>query len=208
MGSERSLARGLEAAVRIAWIVGLGIGLFVVSWPLVMYIASADDLTGPLLPVTIRATGDGLDFVHPRTDAFDEASLVVEDAMIEFRPVPAAVWAASYVAGLLAYALSMLILHRLMKITGTLTDGRPFTPANASRIRAIGLAVIAMWFVDLAGRIAVQQFVRHHFTLDRGSFAWIGEMSLGIPFLGLLIVVISEVFRIGTHLQDDHDATI
>ena len=208
MGSERSLARGLEIAARVAWILGIAFGVLLALGLILAFAMPGDSRPGPPLPVSIRGGVDGFDLVQPRSPVITEAALIVEQATLEFQPAGPSAWVSSFVVAALFYGLTMLIIHRLMKITGTLTAGRPFTRDNATRIRTIGLAVPAMWVLELAGSFAVQQFARRNFVLESGSFARVGDMNLAVLFLGLLIVVLGEVFRIGAALQDDHDATI
>ena len=69
-------------------------------------------------------------------------------------------------------------------------------------------SVAATWLNELVTQVAVQQFVRRNFTLDAGSFAWFGDLGLQPLFFALLLLVIAGVFRGGTELQEEHDATI
>ncbi len=123
----------------------------------------------------------------------------------------------SPLVGAVSAAVALYILHHLRGLFRSIGGGDPFTDENAHRLRLIATAllvreglqtVLSLWmgFVmskiiagghlgDLGGVAGV--------SLDVG--AALDLWSLG---LGLMVLVIAEVFRIGTRMREDLEYTI
>jgi uncharacterized membrane protein len=105
-------------------------------------------------------------------------------------------------------ALALFVLGQLRAVFRTLRDGRPFEPANAARIRWIGLAVIA----GEIGRAAAVYFANFHamthFSANGLRFDARPDLNLFTVAHGLIILALAEVFRTGTRLDEDQSLTI
>ena len=114
--------------------------------------------------------------------------------------------AATLMAALLV--LVFWVLGQLRAVFRSLRDGHPFVPANATRIRRIAFAVI----IGAVGRAAVvflgNLYASTHFAAEGLRFdAWPDFNILAILY-GLIILVIAEVFRAGTRLDEDQSLTV
>ena len=116
-------------------------------------------------------------------------------------------WLALLMAMLVAgLALAFLFLRHLRRIVGTVSDGDPFVPVNADRLRAMawlalamqGLAVLAtpliIWFDALPHKPNV-----HH--NENG-------ISFGSLVLALLLFVLARVFRVGSQMREELEGTV
>jgi len=108
---------------------------------------------------------------------------------------------------LMTTACLMYIVFQLRRIFTSLIEKKPFVSGNAARIQRIGLAVILMSLV----KVAPLQFL-FYFTplinvnqVIRKSWPSFNFFEI---FLGLIIIVLAEVFRYGERLQSDQDMTI
>lgn len=209
-GSPHSLAAWLARCLRLVWFLSLvSLPLIFVAVSLLALSSIAGDGAG-ILPrifvnIDMDAPGTRLEVL---TGESTTARLLADRGSLYYEPGrPAgAAMLIFWMAG--AMALWLLILHRLKSITGALCDGQPFVAENARRLRTVGLAVCGLWLVDLTMQFLSQRLAASQFALVEGSFPWFGELNLQTLFMGLLVLVISQVFRIGTMLQEDHDATI
>lgn len=112
---------------------------------------------------------------------------------------------------LLWYTVYMFILFNLRKIFTTLQRKTPFIFKNAKRMQVIGIAIcvtppitwLLLWVLDLL-------VVRHKFSLfdEPVTVAVWSENYIPIIFLGLVVLVISEVFRIGVQMREEQELTI
>ncbi len=111
------------------------------------------------------------------------------------------------VAGVMGIAAGVgiaahFILRRLVAIIDTVAMGRPFSFANADRLRVIAIALLAIQFCDLIfGWLSMQ------LTDATGEmFGWSPSISGWIAVF--LLFVLAEVFRQGARMQDEIEATV
>jgi hypothetical protein len=111
---------------------------------------------------------------------------------------------------LLMIFLSFLLwgLTQLRHVFRSPGRGLPFIPENARRIRWVGIAVI-LGEVARAGLVYFWSYYTSlHFTADGLRFVASADLN-GITIVsGLAILVIAEVFREGTRLQENESLTI
>ena len=100
------------------------------------------------------------------------------------------------------------VIGELRALIRTLRDGRPFVRVNATRIRRIGWAVIVGEVVRALGTFLSDRYVMSHFVASGLRFEAELDVSVIAIITGLVILVIAEVFRTGTRLDEDHALTI
>jgi hypothetical protein len=109
---------------------------------------------------------------------------------------------------IIVFAAGIWVLGQLRGVFRTLRAGQPFVPANAVRIRRIAYAVILSELAHVVISYAATRYVMTNFSLDGVLFETRLEMD-GIAIVyGLIILVIAEVFREGTRLDQDQSLTI
>lgn len=147
-------------------------------------------------------------FVIPKTSNGLVRAVDIEDveASIRLRPTRRL----ALLAGLPALALGVCWLFGLFLLRGLLRDvddSRVFTLPNANRIRWIGTL-----FVLVAMAEPVAQFILA--ALLRGALEMQGVVfeatfpDLTLILVGLLTLVLSQVWRYGVQLQADRDLTV
>jgi hypothetical protein len=149
------------------------------------------------LPVTAPALGvERARFEHAR-------------GSLKFAPPPGGLLVGSTLLGLsIMFALALFVLGQLRALVRTLRDGRPFVPANATRIRWIAFAVIAGELARVTVMYSANSYVMTHFSAPALQFdAW-PDLNVFTIVHGLIILAIAEVFRTGTRLDEDHSLTI
>ena len=110
------------------------------------------------------------------------------------------------IVALLAFGLWVLTLLR--RVFQTLRDGRPFDRANAGRIRWIGLAFIIGELARTGLGLFWSYYAGTHFTAGGMRFVVHPDLSITGIVTGLIVVVIAEVFRQGTQLEDEQSLTV
>lgn len=107
------------------------------------------------------------------------------------------------VLGLVAVPLNYAILKRLLAIVETVRRGDPFVAANAYRLQAIALALLALQLLSMiiggiGKAISTPTFPLH---LDAG-FSPSGWLAV------LLTFVLARVFAEGTLMREELEATV
>jgi hypothetical protein len=116
-------------------------------------------------------------------------------------------------AGILGLAviglvIAQLVVSRLRKIFKTLQEGVVFSLENALHIRAIGIICIAGAAVQTLASLVVGFLVAGAIAIPGIEVGLQPGNSLTGIFLGLVILVLSEAFRLAAGLQEDHDLTV
>jgi hypothetical protein len=104
--------------------------------------------------------------------------------------------------------LALLVLGQLRAVFRTLRDGRPFVPANARRIRWVGVGVILGELAWSALVFYAHAYARAHFSVEGIQF--VARPSINILGIadGMVILAIAEVFKAGTRLEEDQSLTV
>jgi hypothetical protein len=112
------------------------------------------------------------------------------------------------VAAAVMLALTLWILAELAALCRSVRDGAPFAPANAARIRRLALALV-LAEVSRAGIVySAHAYAATHFAADHVRFTAAPHVdALGIVS-ALILLVLAEVFRTGTRLDEDQSLTV
>jgi hypothetical protein len=105
-------------------------------------------------------------------------------------------------------SLTLWVLVQLRGVFRALRAGQPFVPANAIRIRRVAYAVIAG---EIARAILVYIGMRYaatHFSIQGLQFEARPDINVIAIICGLIILVIAEIFREGTRLDEEQSLTI
>jgi len=160
------------------------------------------------LPVSFTVDGRALQVTAP--------SLGIEATQIEhargsltFRPpgglfvVPVTLLGVTVILAVILWGL-----RQLQAVLRTLRDGQPFVPENATRIRSLAFIVIFGELARTALMFGANSYAITHFS-GRG-LRFNAELDLNVFALihGLIILVIAEVFKAGTRLDEDQSLTI
>ena len=105
--------------------------------------------------------------------------------------------------GLAAIPVNDVVLKRLLAIVETVRAGDPFVAANASRLRAIAWALLALQLFSLViGAIARAVSTPAHPLHLQAGFSISGWLAV------LLMFLLARVFAEGTLMREDLDATV
>ncbi len=107
-----------------------------------------------------------------------------------------------------ALALMLWVTGRLYAVLRNVRDGRPFAAANAARIRSIAWAVIGGEMARAAVVFFENTYAMRHFSAEGLHFTAQADLSVAAILEGLIILVIAEVFRTGTRLDEEQSLTV
>jgi hypothetical protein len=163
-----------------------------------------DNLTMDL-PVAIKfdASAHGVDSSVP-----NDAQLEKVRGTLKFPIRKGAFLSGSVFVIVLMLGLALWAVTQLREVFRSLTRGRPFVAENSRRIRWVGFAIIIGEFVRAILVFFWCLYTSQHFTINGVRFIASADVN-GITIIaGLAILVIAEVFREGTRLQEDQSLTI
>lgn len=189
---KKSAASALEVILKLLWYIGIAALSLIV---IVMLI----DLINP-------------GYISQHANFFLTLSsfgikLQLSSELIE-PPRPAAVMALGSIVMLFVLAL----IYQMRKIFASLTENKPFTLENSRRIRimgiltlvgsvvysSIGSAIGSWFFVDIFNRLDIPDL--------KITIAY--QLNLESLFFGVVLLILSEIFRRGCELQEQVDLTV
>jgi hypothetical protein len=106
------------------------------------------------------------------------------------------------------FGVTVWVLGQLRAVFGTLRDRQPFVPANARRLRLIAYVVIAGELARASIVYFENYYAMTYFRADGLRFDAPPDLNLFAIVNGLIILVIAEVFRAGTRLDEEQSLTI
>ena len=112
---------------------------------------------------------------------------------------------------LMILAITIFILNQLIAVINNLLKNKIFLRENALMLRKIALAMIAGWAVTIILSIILSFIFRGSISLVGYNFQYYqagGNVFTNSIVPGIIILIIAEVFRIGTELKEENDLTI
>lgn len=159
------------------------------------------------LPAALAIDSDAHE-VASATPDFEHVYLDALRGSVKFSPRSSgAVISAAFIL-MVTLGVIVWILGQLRAVFQTLRAGKPFVAANATRIRRIGYVVIAG---EIARSVVVYLAMRYtmtHFSIQGLRFEARPDLNIVAILCGAIIVVIAEVFREGTRLDEEQSLTV
>jgi len=115
---------------------------------------------------------------------------------------------------LLSFALILFIVRAVMAIVDTAISGDPFVNDNARRLTRIGTLLAILIMVELATNVTVNGLMKrladlHHVPISAiGGFDFKPDISPIGLFTILLVFVLAQIFRRGSEMRAELEATV
>jgi len=203
-GSISSVLSAVLTMASVGVAIALVIALFVVVGSPWIDLGGNGQLT---IPVALRIDEQALHVAAPSLGP-GTARLTKVTGTLEFT----APSRSDIVAPMLTLIAMLLFagwaLHQLRELFRALRNGRVFARENVRHVQRVGWAVILAEPVRAFITYSAQNYARAHFVGDGIRFVTDINVNLGTIFAGLAILVIAEVFRAGTRLDEDQSLTI
>lgn len=213
------LSRIAIIAVEICWYFVL-IGTFVAMVIVIIGVANKPALDY-LLPAAASADVTYKDRMKDYEDRMKDAMSghinVVNDGRLEVLEYSGGTMLVSginrsiykFAIGMIYDSAWMIILFWVLrKLVRSLKHGRPFIPDNVRRIRALGLLIIldfpVTWFLNYLNN---NQYIGK-LDIPGAEISMNAVPEINTLLLGLLILVLAQVFDTGVRLQSDNDLTV
>jgi hypothetical protein len=138
----------------------------------------------------------------------ETASLTDVTGTLQFAPPSRRMLIAPMLMIVVMLAIVIWVLEHLRAVFRSLRGDQVFAPANVRHVKRVGWAVILAEPVRAAFTYSSHAYARSHFVGDGLRFATDLDLNLGTIFSGLVILVLAEIFRAGTRLDEDQSLTI
>jgi hypothetical protein len=201
-----SVSSFLAALLSVAW---YALGLVIAVLLCVIVATPFMDLSGAetSIPVTFHFEENALQVTGPSLGV-EQAQLDGAQGTLRFPIRQRAPFLAAAAGFILLLACGQWVIGELRAVFRTLRAGQPFVRANAMRIRRVAWAVMLGEAVRATLMWASSSYAMRHFSGSGLRFDASLDLDVATMVNGLIILVIAEVFRAGTRLDQDQSLTI
>ena len=188
---KKSAASYIGKLLGLAWYLGILFGLILIGGQIYLMTASPDWL-GETMKLQIETSGLVFSFTEGFSVPEAGTMFIIQFALV----IP-------------LLAIGLLIIFHLRKIFLTIADGDPFSMDNSKRIRVIGWAVIAASAIKALLSFLLGLYFTTLIDLPGLDLAAnIGLQDFAGVFVGIIILILAEVFQHGARLQEESNLTV
>ncbi len=109
---------------------------------------------------------------------------------------------------LVSLVVAQAVIHQLRLIFRTLQAQTPFTLENARRIQTIGFILIGGSFLQALAGFLVGLLMMNNIVIPGVELNVKSDFHMNTIFIGLVILVLAEIFRHGAALQEEQNLTV
>ena len=210
--------RSLTGFVKVVIYLAFGISLLAMLNAVGSFIytmANADDLHKVLttnlydMPALAREQAGNAWETH---DGAVKFRLYKMYGMFSYLNMPRALVLAVYFRVLVLVALFFIGVVQMANVFEDVSQGRPFVRENARRLRIVGYAMAGGAIFKFVVQMSTLFMFKDAIAIPGTSIPWYWllkeTLSLGLLLGGLVVLVISEVFRLGNRLEEEQELTI
>ena len=221
---KRSVSSFLMIVLNVGW-YGLGIVLSVttviVAVSLVTDVPGVEMATVPpsfgvdsshsgwhmTIPVSFTVDS-GTHHVTAPTLGIEDAQIRSVRGLLRFSLRKGAFFLGNAILLIVLLIVTMCVVGLLRAVFRTLRDGQPFVPANATRIRWIAYVGILSELIRSAVVFYENSYAMTYFSAEGLRFDARPDFNIVAIINALILLVIAEVFRAGTRLDEDQSLTV
>ena len=189
--SKKSAALIIEKLLWLAWYLGIVFGVLLIGGQIYLMIAGPDWL-GETMKLQIETSGLVFSFTEGFSAPETGTMFIFQFALV----IP-------------LLAIGLLIIFHLRKIFATIVSGDPFSMENSKRIRLIGWAVIVASVLKALLSFLIGLYFSTLINLPGLTLtANMRLEDLSGVFVGVIILILAEVFQHGARLQEESNLTV
>ena len=159
------------------------------------------------IPVAVAIDAQALHVAAPSLGV-DTARLTKVTGTLQFSPPSRRMLIAPLLMIVTMLVITIWVLEQLRALFRSLRDNHVFAPANVRHVQRVGWAVLLAEPLRVAFTYCSHAYAQSHFIGDGLRFTTDLDFHLGTIFSGLVILVLAEIFRAGTRLDEDQSLTI
>lgn len=143
-----------------------------------------------------------------------QGNLVIETPGLDFifheglQGVPPAHFLLQFLLILPMLAVALVVIHNLRRVFSSLVEETPFLADNVRRVRIIGAAVIAGTVFNGILHTIIGAYLSNAIQLPGLELQANVSLNFTSIFLGAVILILAEVFRLGAEMQEEQDLTV
>jgi hypothetical protein len=205
--SKNSMVRTVSVILNIVWIVQwIGV-VFIILFSIYLAVSSGEGSLNLHIPINFETVDKGtIQFLENKANNF-EIEFARGRAVIS-GPIPIQILIYYFIISEIMFGIAIYITYLLQMFFKSLKNEDPFVRENGKRLRSIGLAIIIGSILWNFFTIFYSSLIRTSVSMDGIEIGTHLNFKFEIILLGLIILVISEVFQLGAELKEEQELTI
>jgi magnesium-transporting ATPase (P-type) len=210
----QSLAGFVKVVIYLA-VIAVLVAIVYVLGSFIYVMANANDLSRVAvtnlykLPAFVRDHGPG---VWEAANGGVRFRLLHVYGEFSYLNMPRAMVLAIFFRLFVQCALFFIGVVQMANVFEDVSQGRPFVKENARRLRIVGYAMAGGAIFKFVVQMSTLFMFKDAIAIPGTSIPWYWllkeTLSLGLLLGGLVVLVISEVFRLGNRLEEEQELTI
>lgn len=112
------------------------------------------------------------------------------------------------ITGILGTGFLIGFMHIIRRILKNVKEDNVFIEQNSRFIKYLGYSMIGFSVVMSVLRFWIASAISDVITIPSAHFGANFSLDFQTIFIGLVIILLSQIFAYGTHLQNEYDATV
>jgi len=212
--------RILEWVTNLALFASIGIALFV-AVSLVFTVSGEGELISAW---DIEVREQLADFhVIPENAIIDDPKIKIDKGVIQFTSSSISYYILKSVDAVIEILAVILIIVLLRNTVYSIRSNHPFATENVRRIKYIAFIFILISPYSLIKSLVYRSYIVHNIDVAGKEFAnifslsnninkneiWLNlELNIQALLMGIVLLVIAEVFRVGVLIKEDNDSIL
>ncbi|MBD3730472.1 MAG: DUF2975 domain-containing protein [Sphingomonadales bacterium] len=121
---------------------------------------------------------------------------------------PALTIAGLMVVGLAIVAMLFFFFDKLRRIIGTVGEGDPFQPQNATRLAQMGWLMLGVQLITLPAIPLAMNLAKFADHFENAHFTFNGGLDMSGILMAIVLFILARVFRHGTAMREDLEGTV
>ncbi len=145
---------------------------------------------------------------HASTHVSFATGLTFKIAPEYANPGNSALFVVLAILGFITTPISMFIIYQLRALFQAFTRKQLLMLQNAKRIRLIGFATVVAWAFSVAADFVGRSYVINSFNIPGVELTSTFVPDFFMLFLGIIVLVIAEIYRMAAEIREESDFTI
>lgn len=208
---RKSISSVINVILNVMWymsFVGVGLVGLLMLFGAFQALTGRETLGGKMTVPVVFELEVGTYEIRSETIGIDEVEMGQATGEMSFDPPVGWFFFGNLIVTAVGLVVVLWVLGLLRAVFRTLRSREPFVAANADRIRLIGIAIIAGEVVKSFVVGLELYYVMNNFSSDQIHFGMSFDIQGVMIIVGFTVIVISEVFRLGTQLKQEQELTV
>lgn len=214
----KSILKTLRWTINLALILEVAMTIFAIVLMLVAVNSDEKLVSGWSALLPAKSTAYNVDF----SEELETASAAAREVNIQFSTTRNDYYLLKFIETIFIFSIVIWITIVVGKIIGSLHRENAFTGSNAKHLRHIAILVAIFTPFSIVQSLIYRNYISKHISIEGKTFVhsllpkelasneiWLDfQINVEYLFIGALLLILAEIFRIGLFLKTDNESIV